>query len=86
MQMFKAERIVIHPSFDWTAVHNDIALVKLGKDVKWSEFVQPICLPAAGSRETFADRMAIAAGWGDTRMEDGSFDASPILQKVELLQ
>ena len=28
MQMFKAERIVIHPSFDWTAVYKDIALVK----------------------------------------------------------
>ncbi|XP_070509162.1 ovochymase-like [Chironomus tepperi] len=42
---FEIDEIIIHPNYDSFRQSNDIALIKLDKVVKFSEYVYPICLP-----------------------------------------
>ncbi|XP_034668212.1 phenoloxidase-activating factor 3-like [Drosophila subobscura] len=37
--------LAVHPQFDGMNYDNDIALAKLDRNVRFGEFVQPICLP-----------------------------------------
>ncbi|KAJ8674218.1 hypothetical protein QAD02_005480 [Eretmocerus hayati] len=73
------ERMVIHSLYDWTftrVVYNDIALLKLKKDVEFSKTVQPICLPSSPQ----INAKLKATGWG--LREDGT--DSPTLLEVDL--
>ena len=38
-------RIYIHPEFDNQTLFNDIALLTLKKQILFSEYIAPICLP-----------------------------------------
>merc|ERR1719187_2168295 len=44
---------------------NDFAILVLGRAVRWSKGVQPICLPT-DTTTTYEGRMATATGWGYT--------------------
>ena len=44
------EEIWTHPGFNKSDFRNDIAIIKLTQDVKWSVFKQPLCLPNPSSR------------------------------------
>ena len=69
----KVKSILIHPqykqmrhSFDkYTQMldYNDIALLRLSKDIEFNNFVQPIALPNEGIIGGY-DGLMIAAGWG----------------------
>ena len=75
----KVKNIVFYPT--WTnipAVMGDIALLKLDSPVEYSKKVSPICLPWSSPKQTFADMLGVAIGWGVT--EDGS--PSSYLRKV----
>lgn len=54
---------VIHPDYNPTYVYNDIALFRLGEEVKFSAYVRPVCLNTA---QTFRFNKATAIGWGRT--------------------
>ncbi|KAB0800599.1 hypothetical protein PPYR_06339 [Photinus pyralis] len=47
---------------------NDIALLRLARDVPYTEFIKPICLPVYPNllKQTFAGTNATVAGWGKT--------------------
>lgn len=51
-----------HPNF--TSIYNDIALIRLVENVKFSDFIKPICLPTTGSFQV-GERFVVA-GWGNT--------------------
>ncbi|KAG2462491.1 MASP1 protease, partial [Polypterus senegalus] len=61
-----AEKIVLHERFDPKNYNNDIALVKLKKKVKMSQFIMPVCLPTTDQSETEPQPQALGlvAGWG----------------------
>lgn len=70
------EKIIIHEEYDANSKNqlNDIALVRLDREVPWSHYVQPICLPAEESlkaRNIVGHRLT-AAGWGRTETGDPS--------------
>ena len=44
---------------------NDIALIKLEKPVRFSRFIQPICLPTRPRQ--FEEECCHVAGWGKTK-------------------
>lgn len=70
--------IIVHPTFNKRgAVSDDIALIKLERHVQFTDYVQPICLPAAGQAPP---SQAVVAGWGET--QNGS--QSDVLQRVVL--
>ena len=42
------ERVIKRSDYDSDNVNNDIALLRLDRDVEWSENAQPVCLPGRG--------------------------------------
>ena len=59
----KVKSILIHPQYIDTIHYNDIALLRLSKDIKFNFFVEPIALPNEGILDDY-DGLMIAAGWG----------------------
>lgn len=63
------EEIIIHDDYkpDTRENRNDIALVRLGRDIKISRFIQPICLPRGALVSGLNDGYNLTvAGWGQT--------------------
>jgi len=42
---YEVRRVYIHPEFNNQTLFNDIALLTLKKEILFSEYVAPICLP-----------------------------------------
>ena len=51
-----------HVSYNTTTFENDIAILKLDRDVPFSRSVYPICLPPSG--KDYANTRAFVIGWG----------------------
>ena len=47
--IYDVSKIIVHPYYQSeTMILNDIALVKLQREIHFTEFVKPICLPYKG--------------------------------------
>jgi len=66
-QVFSASKVIIHPSYRWGVMSNDIALVKLNKKVQRNGFVNTACMP--DKDENFEGQKCTISGWG--KLEDG---------------
>ncbi|XP_011501221.1 PREDICTED: trypsin-1-like [Ceratosolen solmsi marchali] len=60
---------------------NDIALIKLSKSLKWTEWVAPIELPQSGSEPTGS---GILSGWGATTLINDTYNTSVLLHSKSL--
>jgi len=78
------EHIFTHPKYivNNGAIDYDICLLKLKDSLEWTEFVQPIALPAAGQM-TETGTECILTGWGILK-EGGLLDHTNVLHKVTL--
>ncbi|XP_048018997.1 chymotrypsinogen A-like [Megalobrama amblycephala] len=71
--------VIKHPNYDESTRDNDIVLLKLSSSVNFSEYINPVCLAAAGS--TFAaGTESWVTGWG--LLQNGNKEISDILQEV----
>ncbi|KAG7202864.1 hypothetical protein KM043_010014 [Ampulex compressa] len=61
---YRSEQIMGHPQYSSTLVRNDIGLIKLDKDIVFSDKVKPIDLPMEDF--TKDDYPAMLSGWGTT--------------------
>lgn len=63
--LMEVEKIIIHPvRHAGELIDQDIALVKLVRDIEFSEYISPVCLPEP--EDTFPGGTACAvAGWGN---------------------
>ncbi|XP_055624213.1 transmembrane protease serine 9-like [Toxorhynchites rutilus septentrionalis] len=77
------ECIIIHPEYSRRTKGNDIALIRLNKDVIFEDHIQPICLPVTSALQNAKISKYIIAGWGKT--EYGDNDLSKILLKASVL-
>lgn len=76
----KTTHFINHPGYRMDAIANDVALVKLPKEVEYSPKIRPACLPLRASRsKDLTGLTMIATGWGKTR--DNSA-LSPVLRKL----
>ncbi|XP_055384408.1 uncharacterized protein LOC129614047 [Condylostylus longicornis] len=75
---FEVEESIVHPDFKRLSKYNDIALVKLNRNVTFSPNKRPACLPV--QHDSNATR-SIATGWGKT---EWAGSGSEHLQKVTL--
>lgn len=85
VQNFGVEEIVIHEGYLSTDISstrrgNDIALLRLSGNAKYSEFVAPICLPSDTFPGTGPNKKLLVAGWGRTLVSK----RSSIKQKVSV--
>ena len=78
-QIVRVKDYFPHPSYQKNVTHdNDFAIIKLAKEVKFTKYVNPICLPQTSSN--FESVETTASGWGSLQeLYSGTHD---ILQKV----
>uniref|UniRef100_A0A182MY32 Peptidase S1 domain-containing protein n=1 Tax=Anopheles dirus TaxID=7168 RepID=A0A182MY32_9DIPT len=60
------QSIMVHPEFQINGIANDVALLKLARNVTWSRFVQPACLWNMADRESILGRNGTIVGFGIT--------------------
>lgn len=65
------KRIIPHPNYNPYTFDNDIALMELDSPVMFTDYIRPICLPAAQHDFPMGNTVWIT-GWGATR-EGGEF-------------
>jgi len=65
VQGIRVERVIRHPSYDSSSVNNDIALLRLSRDVVFNDAVRPACLPT-NKANSYQGYNAIVSGWGTT--------------------
>lgn len=76
----KVKRVVRHRGFDSRTLYNDIAILTLDQPVTFTKAIQPVCLPAPGTRQ-FNGLTGTVVGWGSLR-ENGPQPS--VLQEVTL--
>lgn len=77
----KVSKIIGHPHYESATITNDACLLKLAEPLEWTEFVQPIALPAP-MQETPAGTMCTVTGWGT--LSEGGFGLPNVLHKVSV--
>ncbi|XP_061393226.1 serine protease 7 [Musca vetustissima] len=64
------EQLIPHPQYDVrnTNNHHDIALIRLDRNIEYSDFIRPVCLPLSETREAPINPgdLLVVAGWGRT--------------------
>merc|ERR1712037_894215 len=57
-----------HPKFDISSasVDNDIAILKLSKDLTFSDKIKPVCLPTSATKD-YSGKASTVSGWGGTK-------------------
>ncbi|XP_030377199.1 transmembrane protease serine 9 [Scaptodrosophila lebanonensis] len=79
----RIKRLVRHKGFEFSTLHNDIAILTLSEPVPFTQEIQPVCLPTSAAQQTrsYSGQVATVAGWGSLR-ENGPQPS--ILQKVDI--
>lgn len=60
------EEKVAHPEYNEMTKLNDIALLRLIRDIQYSDFIQPICLPLVDFKNSAAGDVTFVTGFGRT--------------------
>lgn len=82
-QDFRISKIIVHKDFRMDkeyALFNDIALIRLDRNIGFKGPLQPICLPSKGSKLDVNTQL-IVSGWGEMGREMTMHDSK---QAVEL--
>ncbi|XP_074477020.1 transmembrane protease serine 9-like [Sebastes fasciatus] len=75
-------KIILHPKYDSSTSDNDIALLRLSKPVKFTDYIRPVCLAASDSVFNNGTDSWVT-GWG--AVEEGvSLPFPETLQEVEV--
>ncbi|ESO07668.1 hypothetical protein HELRODRAFT_75798, partial [Helobdella robusta] len=64
-ERMKIDKVFLHEKLPGNHLANDIALVKLKRKVRFTHYIQPICLPRA-SASTVLHSVCISSGFGYT--------------------
>ncbi|KAF7653301.1 hypothetical protein LDENG_00084830 [Lucifuga dentata] len=75
------KRIISHPNYNTYTYDNDIALIELDSPLTYTDYIRPICLPAAQYDFPIGSTVWIS-GWGATR--EGAGQGASVLQKAEV--
>lgn len=72
--VYDVEAIIVHPAYQHDDPYqlNDIALLKLGRDVQFTSKIQPICLPYERLEINYRIRSFLVVGWGRVS-EEGDY-------------
>lgn len=80
VQYFEIEEKIEHPAYIKLKSTHDIALLRLAKDVMYSEYIRPICLPTSPTEELSKGKQFFTTGWGQLGEE---LNQTEIKKKVE---
>ncbi|XP_036886871.1 transmembrane protease serine 12 [Sturnira hondurensis] len=80
-KILKVKAIIVHPNFDVQTYVNDIALFHLKKEVRYNNYIQPLCLPFDVFQNLDQNTKCFISGWGRTK-EEGN--ATSTLQEAQV--
>ena len=88
VQKIEVEQIFVHPEFTSDDLNNDIALIKLKKKVRFTNYIRPVCLPNKEYRKQGAllAKRGYAVGWGLTLKGEADIIQEltlPVVSKTE---
>ena len=69
VQNIEPKRVIVHPNYNPNSNNkeNDIALVELSKEVQYTDFIRPICLPKSNFNDGLTKgSLLFVSGWGRT--------------------
>ncbi|CAG9100852.1 unnamed protein product [Plutella xylostella] len=76
--------VEMHGSWNPRTTRNDIAMIRLGRNVSYNNNIRAIALPTSLTNQNFAGRTAIASGFGATRDNSGGIPSNQVLSHVRL--
>ncbi|KAI5088644.1 inactive serine protease PAMR1-like [Silurus meridionalis] len=87
LQHMKVSEILVHPSYDPTGFHSDLAILKMAEKARISELVSPVCLPRLQEGELPVNQ-AYITGWsvaekqetGSQVAQTGTIELTDVLQ------
>ncbi|XP_050431777.1 uncharacterized protein LOC126840214, partial [Adelges cooleyi] len=77
--------IAVHPGYDSSSLHNDIAVITLSEPVVLSQHISPVCVPISASNPVASTQLwtdCRVSGWGAESFEQPRFPG--ILKKVNV--
>jgi len=72
-------QVFIRPDFEKKTFNNDIALIKLDREVTFSNSIRPVCLP--NTDRSYNNQFTTVVGWG--KLSEGGLPAN-VLQEVSV--
>lgn len=72
-------QVHIHPGFEKRTFNNDLALILMDREVRFSAYIRPVCLPT--NDRSYNKQQTTIVGWGKTS-ENGA--PANILQEVQV--
>lgn len=83
VQEVRVFEVIVHEKFDREFLYNDIAIFKLATELRYTDFVQPICM--TDDDRLFVDKLGKLPGWGrneNDQLADQLGDASmPVVSR-----
>ncbi|OWR47160.1 chymotrypsin serine protease precursor [Danaus plexippus plexippus] len=77
--------VVVHPQWNRSFLQNDIAIIYLPSNVRFSESIQPIALPENDLYDTFQGFSATAAGYGKTSDWQSGISVNSMVNEVNVV-
>ncbi|KAF2904170.1 hypothetical protein ILUMI_01990, partial [Ignelater luminosus] len=81
VEIVKIAEIIPHPYYSPFSKNNDIALLRLEKEIEYNDFIHPICLPPINFPAPEEGAELTVSGWGST--EEGG-PTSDVKLKVKV--
>ncbi|XP_014288326.2 venom protease [Halyomorpha halys] len=76
-------KVINHPDYKASSYYNDIAILELKEEVKFSQYLRPACLPQPETKAHNYGSITIATGWGKTGAAyEASFDLLKVLLRI----
>lgn len=66
VEEFGIEELIPHPQYNVRTSANDIGLIRLSRNVEYSEYIRAICLPATNTFDLEDGANLAVSGWGVT--------------------
>jgi hypothetical protein len=63
-QELMVEKIIIHPGYVESNLHNDFAVLIMTYSFSLDQNVNPICLPGETNANSYSPQNCVATGWG----------------------
>jgi len=80
-QRILQKRFVIHQNYSRSTLYNDIAVIELAEEVKFTEFIRPVSLPSyTDAKDDMAGNSVTMIGWG--RTNQSSWKGSDVLRQA----
>ncbi|XP_065353230.1 venom protease-like [Cloeon dipterum] len=73
---YRVQSVIVHPDYSPPSKYNDLALIRLANDVRFTQKIRPACL---NTESPYGGSMVIASGWGKVGFTESQ---SPKLLKV----